>query len=103
MTVMTKIGELQLNAASQLLQKTSAELKKKDVPAFSETLKGMLDQVDELQNESGQAVKDFIAGKDIELHEVMAIGQEAKLSFELMLEIRNKLIDAYQELSRMPV
>lgn len=100
---MPKVSELQLKAVSQLLQGNAVSSKKNETQSFSKTLSGMLNQVNELQSASGKAVNDFIAGKDIELHEVMAIGQEAKLSFELMLEIRNKLVEAYQELSRMPV
>lgn len=100
---MTKINAIQASQFNKLLEKESVSLKDKDVPKFAETLKGMLDQVDGLQNASGEAIKDFIAGKNIQLHEVMAIGEEAQISFQFMLEVRNKLMESYQEISRMQV
>jgi flagellar hook-basal body complex protein FliE len=100
---MPQISELQLRAAQQLFKQKAAEIDKKDMPNFSETLSDVMNQIDQSQTKAGGAMKDFIAGKDIELHEVMALGQEAQLGFQLMLEVRNKLIEAYQELSRMPV
>jgi len=49
------------------------------------------------------AVQDFVSGKGVELHEVMIAGEKAKTSLELLLEIRNKTIDMYKELTRMPL
>lgn len=100
---MARIDALSLNASNQLLKQKLDQTAKVDVPKFSDTLKGMLDGVDELQNASGKAIEDFIAGKNIQLHEVMAMGEEAQISFQFMLEIRNRLLEAYQELSRMQV
>jgi flagellar hook-basal body complex protein FliE len=45
--------------------------------------------------------KDFIMGKDVELHEVMIAGEKAKTTLELLMEIRNKAVDMYKELIRM--
>lgn len=98
---MSKIDALQ--QISQIAKQNSQPLKKSESPKFADTLKGMISQVDELQKVSGQATKDFIAGKNIDLHEVMAAGQEAQLSFQFMMEMRNKLLEAYQEVNRMPV
>jgi len=100
---MVKIEALKQVVAGQLQQEKSASQIKPDSTKFSETLGNMMDQVNELQNKSGAAIEDFIAGKDIQLHEVMAIGEEAQISFQFLLEVRNKLIESYQELSRMPV
>ena len=98
---MPKIDALQ--QISQIAKLNSQPLEKSDSTKFADTLKGMISQVDELQKASGQSTKDFIAGKNIDLHEVMATGQEAQLSFQFMMEIRNKLLEAYQEVNRMPV
>lgn len=98
---MPKIDVLQ--QISQIAKQNSQPLTKDESPKFAETLKGMINQVDELQKASGQSTKDFIAGKNIDLHEVMAAGQEAQLSFQFMMEMRNKLLEAYQEINRMPV
>lgn len=98
---MPKIDVLQ--QISQIAKQNSQPLKKNESPKFADTLKAMINQVDELQKASGQSTKDFIAGKNIDLHEVMAAGQEAQLSFQFMMEMRNKLLEAYQEVNRMPV
>ena len=98
---MPKIDVLQ--QISQIAKQNSQPLKKNESPKFADTLKAMINQVDELQKASGQSTKDFIDGKNIDLHEVMAAGQEAQLSFQFMMEMRNKLLEAYQEVNRMPV
>ena len=98
---MPKIDVLQ--QISQIAKQNSQPLKKSESPKFADALKAMINQVDEVQKASGQSTKDFIAGKNIDLHEVMAAGQEAQLSFQFMMEMRNKLLEAYQEINRMPV
>ncbi len=98
-----KIEALKQATAGQLQQQKAATLDKAAPAKFSETLGNMMQEIDGLQNASGQAIEDFIAGKDIQLHEVMAIGEEAQISFQFLLEVRNKLIESYQELSRIPV
>lgn len=50
-----------------------------------------------------QAVQSMAAGDSVNLHEVMMDMQRTRLTFDLMLQVRNKLLDAYQELMRMQV
>ncbi|MBU2652480.1 MAG: flagellar hook-basal body complex protein FliE [Bacteroidetes bacterium] len=45
----------------------------------------------------------FLDGEPVELHQVMVKAEEAGIATELLIEIRNKLVDAYSELIRMPV
>jgi flagellar hook-basal body complex protein FliE len=59
--------------------------------------------VNELQVQSGKKQEQFIAGEDIDLHDVMIASQKAKTSFSLLLELRNKALDMYREVIRMPV
>ncbi|MGK9477048.1 flagellar hook-basal body complex protein FliE [Melioribacter sp. OK-6-Me] len=66
---------------------------------FAELLKS----VNQAQVESAKAIEDFIAGNGIELHEVMIAGEKAKTSLELLMEIRNKTIDMYKELTKIPI
>lgn len=60
-----------------------------------------IEQVDMAQTEAGQQVEAFIAGEQENLHEVMISLNQAKLSFHLLTEVRNKMMDTYQELIRM--
>ena len=70
---------------------------------FGETISGFIDAVNESQKQSAGEVKDIIQGKSQNLHQAMATMEEAKLSFQLMIEIRNKLLEGYQEIQRMHV
>jgi len=100
---MPKIGDLQMDIAARLFKQATTKIQEGTKPEFSDTLKGIIDDVNQVQLKAGQATKDFVAGKDVNLHEVMALGEEAQISFQLLMEIRNKLVEAYQEVSRMPI
>ncbi len=68
---------------------------------FGDVLSGFVKQVNADQQASSQMTNDFVNGKSVELHEVMIAGEKAKTSLELLMEIRNKSIDMYRELTRM--
>jgi flagellar hook-basal body complex protein FliE len=70
---------------------------------FADTIKDFLDAVNEDQKVASQSVEDVILGKSETLADAMTKLEEANLSFQLMLEIKNKLVDAYNELNRMQV
>ena len=68
---------------------------------FVDTLKSLTSQVDQEINEASRKTEEFAVGKDFDLHEIMIANEKADLSFRLLLQIRNKLLDAYQEVMRM--
>jgi flagellar hook-basal body complex protein FliE len=74
-----------------------------DGPSFSDTLEGAIDKVDGAQKEAEGQIEAFAAGEQENLHEVMISMNQAKLHFQLMTETRNRLLEGYQELMRMPV
>jgi flagellar hook-basal body complex protein FliE len=82
---------------------TDAVVGDKRVRSFEDTLKGFLGDVNTMQNEADASIEKFAAGEVKDVHQVMAAVSEARTSFNLMLEIRNKTLDAYQELMRMQV
>jgi len=73
------------------------------VDGFGETLNGFIKDVNQSQQDSKNTVQDFVSGNGVELHEVMIAGQKAKTNLELLMEIRNKTVDMFKELTRMPV
>lgn len=70
---------------------------------FGDMLKQHLDEVNDLQREADMAVRDLITGETDNVHQVLSAITEADLSFRLMMQVRNKLVDAYKEIMRMQV
>ncbi len=71
--------------------------------SFGQTLERAMADVNALQNEAGKAVEKMVVGETVDLHEVMVAVEKAKTSFDLLMEIRNKALDAYREIMRMQV
>lgn len=69
--------------------------------SFQDLLKGLVDKVDSLQKDADASIKGLATGEVTDVHTVAVKMEEAGVAFELMMEIRNKLLDAYQEIMRM--
>jgi flagellar hook-basal body complex protein FliE len=72
-------------------------------PAFVDSLKSAIGKVNETQLEAGRAVDALMTGETQDLHRTMVALQQADVSFQLMMQIRNKLVAAYEEIQRMQV
>jgi flagellar hook-basal body complex protein FliE len=68
---------------------------------FASMLAGAVQRVDQYRTDAGQAVDSLISGESGELHSVALAAQRAELAFELGLQVRNKVVQAYQEIMRM--
>ncbi len=68
---------------------------------FQDILKENLDKVNQEQIEADNITNDFIAGKDVDIHEMVLSMEEAKMSLQLAIQVRNKVVEAVQELNRM--
>ncbi|ABN51702.1 MAG TPA: flagellar hook-basal body complex protein FliE [Hungateiclostridium thermocellum] len=73
------------------------------VQSFSDYLKNAIKQVDELEKQSKAVAEDFAAGKTDNIHEVMIAAQKADIAIQFTLQIRNKILDAYNEIMRMQI
>ncbi|MEP7343995.1 MAG: flagellar hook-basal body complex protein FliE [Gemmatimonadaceae bacterium] len=69
--------------------------------SFGDTLKRYVNQVSDTQDVASDLVQRFVNGEPVELHQVMAKTEEASLSLELMIEIRNKFTEAYRSVMAM--
>ena len=78
-------------------------VKKDDSISFGDTISNFLDAVNTAQVDAKDSVAEIVTGESENLHEAMAKVEEGKISFELMLEIRNKLLQSFQEIQRMQV
>jgi flagellar hook-basal body complex protein FliE len=89
--------------------KITNEFQKNDVEnksensGFLDTLKEKLNEVNDKQLEADDLTQKFIKGEEEDVHKVMLSTEEAKLSLELAVQIRNKLVEAYQEFNRMQI
>jgi flagellar hook-basal body complex protein FliE len=72
-------------------------------PSFGQALREAIESVDHLQKESESAQASFARGEEIDLHDVLIRIEEAEVAFKTMMEVRNKLVDAYREVMRMGV
>lgn len=71
--------------------------------SFDNILKKFVTDVNSLQIQADELQNKLATGEVTDIHDVMIAVEKANLSMELMLEIRNKIIEAYQEIMRMPV
>ncbi len=70
---------------------------------FKNVLLEALDQVNSMQQQADAAVEQLVTGGDVNPAEVLTTLQKADMSFKLMLQIRNKLVQAYQEVNNIRI
>jgi len=68
---------------------------------FGATLRTAIDRVGELSDASDQQVSELVQGERQDIHSVMIAVEKADIAFQLMMQVRNKILNAYQEVSRM--
>ena len=68
--------------------------------SFNETLKQYINEANDLQLKADRDIQRMIAGEEIDAHEVMVAVEKANMSFEMVMEIRNKMLEAYREIMR---
>ncbi|HEY9174538.1 MAG TPA: flagellar hook-basal body complex protein FliE [Verrucomicrobiae bacterium] len=71
--------------------------------AFGSILGRFVQDVNARQAAAGEAVRGLQTGENVSLHQAVIAMEEASVSFQLMVEMRNKLLEAYQELMRMQI
>ena len=69
--------------------------------AFGDVLTRAVNEVSAAQDVSGETTRRFLNGEQVELHQVMAASAEAGIALDTMIEMRNKVIDAYRTLMSM--
>lgn len=91
----------------------AAELRSAGVPvsapagcpgdSFGQVLNQLVNEVNAKQAASQEIVGALMSGQNVPLHQAMLAMEEASLSFQLMVEVRNRLLESYQELMRMQI
>ena len=70
---------------------------------FGGVLQDSLQEVNRLQQEADQAITALATGEKVSVHDTMIAMEKADVSFRLMMEVRNKIVEAYQEILRTQV
>lgn len=71
--------------------------------SFGNMLSEAIDETDRLRKAADVAISDFASGRDTDIHKTMIAMEKASISFKLMMQVRNKVIAAYQEIMRTQV
>lgn len=103
--------DITLDAKLQALQELQQTQRKRQAPrpqegegpSFNDVLKKAIAEVSGLEQEADRQIVDLAMGKAQNIHEAMLALQKADISFKLLMEIRDKLIQAYQEIMRMQI
>jgi flagellar hook-basal body complex protein FliE len=69
--------------------------------SFSDLLSNSIQEINKLQQNANLQVEKLARGEVKDVHQVMIAAQEANLTFSMMMQIRNKIVEAYQEISKM--
>lgn len=100
----------QIMERSQLLQQvkapettTASSTTSGPAGSFTESLKGALDSVNAAQQKSSAITEAYERGETVDIAKVMLARQESGVAFEATLQVRNKLLTAYQDIMRMGV
>lgn len=69
--------------------------------AFGSSLVDAIDQVEQVHTDAQQQVKQLLHGDRQDIHNVMIAVEKADVTFQLMMQVRNKIVNAYQEISKL--
>jgi flagellar hook-basal body complex protein FliE len=100
---MTAITNIQLTPPTAPLAPARSAAAPAGEQPFKNILLEALDQVNSMQSQADEAVHQLVTGGDQNPAEVLTTLQKADMSFKLMLQIRNKLVQAYQEVNNIRI
>ena len=70
-------------------------------PSFQSALQDAVGRVEQFQQGSQSAIDRFLSGEDVEVHKIALAVEQTQMAFDLFLQVRNKVIAAYQEVMKM--
>ena len=102
--ISVKQVELELNRLRDRMKQSAQKPVEGKKGQFGEMLKDAINEVNELQKKADEAVeKQTVSGDTTDLHKTMIALQKAEVSFQTMMQVRNKILKAYEEIMRTPV
>jgi flagellar hook-basal body complex protein FliE len=97
------LGPISPNMQVPEIRKQGSSSAEKTGSGFGEVLKDAISTVNELQKQSDTEIQKLMAGESQDLHTTVIAMQKADLSFQMMMQVRNKIVQAYQEIMRTQV
>jgi flagellar hook-basal body complex protein FliE len=104
--IATMIPSSSVGLSSDILAKATPKLRPFDSGShsdFGSQLRKAVDEVAKSQNDADSAMKAFESGDEVDVTKVMLAREKASLAFEATLQVRNKLLSAYKDITSMPV
>lgn len=95
--------ESQIAALENLGKSSPAKTRGEGGEGFAEALKQSVEKVNMAQHEADAMMKGLATGESRNIHETMIAVEKANLSFNMMVQVRNKLLAAYEEVMRMQI
>lgn len=97
------INPISLNVGRVTEANHTAVTPDKAQKTFANFLKDAINQVNDMQIQSDHLTQKMALGENVELHDVMIASQKASIALQATMEVRNKVVEAYQEIMRMQV
>jgi flagellar hook-basal body complex protein FliE len=98
MNEINSIGPIQ---SGSLIDKNLGVKATKGGASFKDTMQSFMSDVNQMQQKADVSIQKMVSGEITDVHQVMTSVEEANVAFNMMMEIRNKVMDAYQELMRI--
>jgi flagellar hook-basal body complex protein FliE len=95
-----RINDTQMDNLKQMAQAKTPLDAPPSTPSFGQTLQNAISDVNSMQVQSDRDIRSVIAGEDVDAHQVMLSVEKANIAFDLVMEVRNKLLDAYREVMK---
>lgn len=80
---------------------SNKDMNNENSTSFSKVIGDVVNNVNDKQIESNNMIDSFIKGEDVTMHDVMLSMQESQMSMQLLIEMRNKMVEAYQEINKV--
>lgn len=94
-------GSVASSQAGAIATSSNANAKAGDAAPFSDLLTDAVGDVNTLQDQAASAVKGLMTGSGVDVHQAMIATEKASMAFELTLAVRNKAVQAYQQVMSM--
>jgi flagellar hook-basal body complex protein FliE len=100
------LGLINLSAANRqapMTPRSNTGAPNQSGPGFKEMLQQQIDKVNQLQLDANTAMEDLATGRRDDLESVITATQKADLAFRMLLQVRNKMMDAYEEVKQIRI